>query len=343
MRLLFCTSYPHLPEVVGGLQTATDDLCELLRGRGIETLVLCGQSPAGPKLVQRPDDNFGYRVIRTEDPAAALPMVAATFEPTAIIVQTGYTLIPMLQAAIETNIPTAIYIHNLELHQIGGSLTPHPSLFYISNSLYTAAHLRALANIDSLVLPPVIRADRYIAPHIGNRVLYVNPAQVKGIDIVMRLAEAHPDIPFTLVESWELDETWRDYQRHRSSCLHNVEWLPATADMRSLYARARLVMMPSLWEETYGRTVIEAQLNGLPVIASDRGALPDTVGAGGLIVQAHAPLEDWSHALSLAYWDEATWSHLSAKARENAQATILSTHLQIDALLTRLAVHSPPL
>ncbi|MFD2265045.1 glycosyltransferase [Lacibacterium aquatile] len=342
MRLLFCTSYPHLPEVIGGLQTATDDLCEMLVERGVECIFLCGQSPHGPRQVQRQDDKFGYKVIRAADPVSALPMIAASFEPTAIIVQTGYVLMPMLIAAVETRIPTAIYLHNLELQQIGGNLMPHPSLFFISNSDYTAKRLRALANIQSLVLPPVVRPERYIAPHIGNRVLFVNPTQVKGVDIVVRLAEAHPDIPFTLVESWELDGAWRNYQRRRTDCLHNVEWLPPTDDMKSLYAQARLLMMPSLWEEAYGRTVIEAQLNGLPVISSDRGALPDTVGEGGMVLHAHAPIEDWSHALSLVYKDPATWGYLSAKALENARNTVLSNQIQIDELLSRLAIHPPP-
>ena len=42
-------------------------------------------------------------------------------------------------------------------------------------------------------------------------------------------------------------------------------------------------MMPSLWRESLGRVPIEAMANGIPVPASDRGALPETLGDAGLV------------------------------------------------------------
>lgn len=46
---------------------------------------------------------------------------------------------------------------------------------------------------------------------------------------------------------------------------------------------ARVVLMPSLWEESFGRVAAEAMANGIPVLSSDRGALPETVGAGRFV------------------------------------------------------------
>jgi glycosyltransferase involved in cell wall biosynthesis len=42
--------------------------------------------------------------------------------------------------------------------------------------------------------------------------------------------------------------------------------------------------MPSLWRESLGRVAVEAMANGLPVLASDRGALPETLGAAGFVL-----------------------------------------------------------
>jgi len=343
MRLLFCTNYPHLPDITGGLQTATDELCVALVDRGIEPLVLCGLPKDAPSAVAvRPDDNFGYRIIRAEDPVTALPMVAAAFDPTAIIVQSGYALMPMVKASVEAGYPTAIYIHNVELGQIAGMLISHPSLLYIANSPFTADRLRALSGIEAIVLPPFIQPHRYIAPHTGDRVLFVNPTQIKGVETTLRLVEAHPDIPFTIVESWTLEETWRDHLLERCRGLKNLEWFPPTRLMAELFARTRLLLMPSLWEEAFGRTVIEAQLNGIPVIATNRGALPDTVGDGGVILDAHAPIEDWESLLGILYWDRYSWNVLSGKARENSRTMILQTAIALDETLTRLATHQPP-
>lgn len=343
MRLLFCTNYPHLPDITGGLQTATDELCVALIDRGIEPLVLCGLPKDAPSTAAvRSSDAFGYKVIRAEDPVAALPMIAASFEPTAIIVQSGLALMPMVKASVESGYPTAIYIHNVELGQIAGTLIAHPSLLYIANSPFTADRLRALAGIEAIVLPPFIQPHRYIAPETGNRVLFVNPAQIKGIETTLRLVEAHPDIPFTIIESWNIPDGWRDHLINRCRGFRNLEWLPPTRSMAEIFARTRLLLMPSLWEEAYGRTVVEAQLNGIPVIASNRGALPDTVGDGGVILDVHAPIEDWESVLWTLYRDQGSWQILSDRARENARNTILTNAIALDETLTRLAMHQPP-
>ena len=43
------------------------------------------------------------------------------------------------------------------------------------------------------------------------------------------------------------------------------------------------MLMPSLWRESLGRVPIEAMANGIPVLASDRGALPETLGDAGFV------------------------------------------------------------
>ncbi|WP_313389119.1 glycosyltransferase, partial [Rhodospirillum rubrum] len=112
------------------------------------------------------------------------------------------------------------------------------------------------------------------------------------------------------------------------------------ADMRALYAEARFVLMPSVWEEAYGRTVIEAQINGLPILASTRGALPATVGAGGLVLDLEAPPDQWSQALRRLYFDITLWQALSDAARANAQSVMLDTQRALDDALTRLGLHA---
>ena len=72
------------------------------------------------------------------------------------------------------------------------------------------------------------------------------------------LAAACPDIPFLVSESWGLNPNWRNHCLQRARRLPNIEWIASTRDMRAVYARSRTLLMPSLWEESYGRTVVEA-------------------------------------------------------------------------------------
>ena len=55
-----------------------------------------------------------------------------------------------------------------------------------------------------------------------------------------------------------------------------------------LMKRASVLVIPSLWHETFGMVAIEALATGLPVVASRMGALPDIVeeGISGLLYQA---------------------------------------------------------
>ena len=48
-------------------------------------------------------------------------------------------------------------------------------------------------------------------------------------------------------------------------------------DMPAAFLAAHVAIMPSLVPETFGRTSVEAQAMGCPVILSDIGALPETI------------------------------------------------------------------
>jgi len=342
MRVLFASAYPHLPDVVGGLQTTTDDLCVALRAAGVEVTVLCGlhehPGQAAASAVRR-DESLGYPVIRAADPIEALPMIAAAWDPSVIVVQSGTTLLPMVVRSLETGRPTAVYLHNVEVYQLGGILVPDPALLFLANSEFTARRWQVLSGIDSVVVPPLVLPDRYLSPARGDRVLYVNPTQIKGIEILFGLAGACPDIPFLVAESWGLNPRWREVCQNRAALHPNIEWMSPTDDMRALYGRSRTLLMPSIWEESFGRTAVEAQINGIPVVASRRGALPETVGAGGILVDPHAPLGDWEQALRRAHAPSPDYEALSDAAREHAYLTAAAP-LIIGRLLTALASHA---
>ncbi len=59
-------------------------------------------------------------------------------------------------------------------------------------------------------------------------------------------------------------------------------------DRRSLYEGARLLVQPS-FDEGFGLPVLEAMTVGVPVVASERGAIPEVLGDAGLLIDPDEP------------------------------------------------------
>jgi alpha-1,3-rhamnosyl/mannosyltransferase len=60
------------------------------------------------------------------------------------------------------------------------------------------------------------------------------------------------------------------------------------AARRALFEGASALIIPS-WHEGFGLPALEAMTLGLPVVASDQGALPEVLGGAGLLVSPHDP------------------------------------------------------
>lgn len=170
----------------------------------------------------------------------------------------------------------------------------------------------------------------------GRYVTFVNPQPVKGVAWFARIAHEtarrRPDIQFLVVEGrggvdmlsrLPLDPTG----------LRNVRRMPPTPRPADFYARSRVVLVPSLWEETFGRVAAEALANGLPVLASRRGALPETLGGAGLLFDIPEPyttrmldvptageVAGWVEAIERLYDDEGFYQAHRRLARERAAA-----------------------
>jgi glycosyltransferase involved in cell wall biosynthesis len=82
----------------------------------------------------------------------------------------------------------------------------------------------------------------------------------------------------------------------------------------ALYAGAEAFVLPSL-HEGFGLPVVEAMACGVPVVASDRGALPETCGGAALLVDPTDP-EAVADAIDAAIGDE----RLAAAGMERAAA-----------------------
>jgi glycosyltransferase involved in cell wall biosynthesis len=130
-------------------------------------------------------------------------------------------------------------------------------------------YLATEAGLASEVVYPYVYEELLDAPASdGDTVMLVNPCAYKGIDVLLGLAARLPRVPFTGVRGWAT--TGDDLARLKEH--DNIE-IAEPDDIRKLLARARVLLMPSLWDETFGYTCVEAMLHGVPVLASRLGGL----------------------------------------------------------------------
>jgi glycosyltransferase involved in cell wall biosynthesis len=90
------------------------------------------------------------------------------------------------------------------------------------------------------------------------------------------------------------------------------------ADRRALYSGARLLVLPS-FDEGFGMPVLEAMSLGVPVVAANRGSLPEVIGDAGPLVNPERPVEI-ANAIARVLNDEAYASSCTARGLARARA-----------------------
>jgi glycosyltransferase involved in cell wall biosynthesis len=190
------------------------------------------------------------------------------------------------------------------------------------------------------VIPPFVNQDRYRVATNRSKVVFIGLVPKKGVELAFQLAESRPDIPFEFLESWPLPRTHFLEFKRRAASLGNVTVRHSVANMTRIYGIAKILLVPSVCEEAWGRVCTEAQCSAVPVLASNRGGLPESVGPGGLLVDIRAPLAEWSAALSTLWDDAGAYRRLSEAALVHSQRREIQFGYLVDELLSLLGRHA---
>jgi hypothetical protein len=128
--------------------------------------------------------------------------------------------------------------------------------------------------IDSALIRPQIYGSPPFPRHgdTGDgAVTMVNPCGYKGLPIFLALADARPGMRFHAVPTWGTTRADLESLRRRP----NITIVDPSDDIDEILSRTRVLVMPSLWDETFGYTSVEAMLRGIPVLAADVGGLSE--------------------------------------------------------------------
>jgi glycosyltransferase involved in cell wall biosynthesis len=116
--------------------------------------------------------------------------------------------------------------------------------------------------------------DAFVALYMGRL------DEVKGVEVLLeawrRLGWSADESRLLIVGSPELNADPDAYLAHLHALgTDSCTWLPMRPDVIGVLHAADVLVLPSVWQEPFGRVVIEALATGRPVIASRVGGIPE--------------------------------------------------------------------
>lgn len=159
---------------------------------------------------------------------------------------------------------------------------------------------------DIKVVPNPVDVKMF-GPHAGGKEKQKNKTVAfigrlsyeKGILVLMQIIKKilaeRDDVSFLVVGEGALKpELEKFVSENKFGGMVDVAGKVDFAELPAVYANADIVLIPSQWEEPFGRVAIEAGACGTPVVASRVGGIVDTIvdGKTGRLVPPHAT-EEW--------------------------------------------------
>jgi len=346
---------------------------EHLRAQGVDAAQLTSavvryQVKGVPVTLLKTRHNDELRPNRAETKAylSQLDRLFDQFKPDQLIACNGHAMILEAMArAQKRGVVTAFAVRGFGYYD--ERYFAHVDHAFTCSQFLTDLY-RDKVGLISTPLEPPIDWQSVIAPEESRAfVTFVNPSPHKGLWLFARLADMlgaqRPDIPILVVQSGHSGGSLNaipgvDFSRYPQ--IMAAPPVPAPADY---FALTRLLVVPSVWDEPFGRVAAEAMINGIPALVSNRGSLPHVVGGdfaaggGGRVLPipdwmtfktktlpTEAEVAPWRNAVCALWDDAALYSAIAERARQIADeryAESVSRKLHVD-YFTSLKPHGPP-
>jgi glycosyltransferase involved in cell wall biosynthesis len=289
-------------------------------------VTVCHFNPTSPSIQSgTPNEGAGYLGV--------LARALAKYRPRVVLTYGGAPAGPaLIRAAKRAGAKVVFCLHNFAYQP--GELFNDVDVLWVPSEFARRRYFEFGISAEAVLWPWDRRGAR--APEVrGEFVTFVNPEPVKGVAwfarIASELGRRRPDIRFLVVEG-RGGASWLKRLGPAVGGLPEITVMRNTSRPADFYARSRAVLMPSLWEESFGRVAAEACDNGIPVVASTRGALPETLGDAGILFDVpksyHTQLLDipspeevapWARAVERLWDDDAYRTEVSSRCRRRAE------------------------
>jgi glycosyltransferase involved in cell wall biosynthesis len=192
----------------------------------------------------------------------------------------------------------------------------------ISNSNWVNDSFKTLVNVPKLVVYPPLTIDKYkVNNKDAKAITMVNLIDLKGGNLFWQLARVMPDREFIAVKGGYGNQIM--YPKD----LPNVTIMENQDDMREVFKKSRIILMPSSYE-SWGRVGMEAAVSGIPTIATATEGLLESLGNSGVFLE-NRDVASLVEAIRLLD-DEETYKKHSEFAKNRALEVSSKFNSQID-------------
>lgn len=213
------------------------------------------------------------------------------------------------------------------------------STYIVANSQFTAK--RFVSPNKTYIVPNGVDAKRLATISIDackpfSVLLISSNIPKKGIYDFVQIAEyiyrVHPEICFSFVGPDNQFIAQLKSLKKSGAITANIDFLPYADTIAEALKASHVVMNLSRFEESFGRTVVEAMAAGRPVVSYRYGALPEIIEhySTGLLAE-FGNFEEASFYISQLYRDKQLYSRMSLSSQKAALS-----HFDRDAMATEL-------
>lgn len=337
MKILYASERPPYPFFLGGAARCAHELLFRLNQRHDAECSAVGAASFSHPPWRYPDSGHfeslgieeireeqgrrvldcGYPIQLLDDFDEGLGEFMADFRPDVVWTQMEGAE-HVAAKARQKKIPCIYFVHDAELPSKELKALARLGCGFVASSRFLAQKAGAVLRQKVPVVYPCPRLDFGVTGATSGYVTMINPHRVKGVETFFKIARALPKVRFLLLESWKLKDTDLHSLRKALEELPNVEFRHRVENMAEIYRETRLLLVPSVWEEGFGMVAVEAQSCGIPVIASNRGGLPEAVGKGGILIDEYLNQKAWTDAIDGVMVTPSTFVRLRELAKENA-------------------------
>lgn len=201
----------------------------------------------------------------------------------------------------------SIFFHNNPLEMRGSksieerkNILDKVSFVFCVSKFIKSKFLNGISSNKNKVIVLYNGVDRNLKylPKKYKEILYVGRlVHDKGVQLyvkaVKKLYKKFPDYKFFLIGSSHLGDDQRQsnfakkiIEEYKDIGNRAVYYgFASNSKVQKFMKRASLIVVPSIWDEPFGLVVAEAMSNGIAVITSNVGGIPEVIGKNGVVIE----------------------------------------------------------